>query len=304
MCTQAEGAASVLPQKISFLEGCGVSRPEQLDLGARWSNAKPYRSLAVPVAAKDGGEIFEFDIHEKHHGVNGIVAGMPGSGKTEMVQSWLLSLAVNFPPQDVSFVLIDFKGTGMIAPFRDLPHLAGSISNLDTNINRNLVAIRSEVHRREAILDRYSSFNIKNVNDLNKAYRNGLVPERLPILMIVIDEYAEFKKNYPDFGTEIDSLTSKGRALGMFVVLMTQKPAGVVSANMQPESDAHGSDPGCLYENGDRLSGRKRFDAGDAQRSDQLSQLHRLYTVGYQAAAAGCSAACRAIFTERRQLNV
>lgn len=233
LCTQAEGAASVLPQKISFLEGCGVSRPEQLDLGARWSNAKPYRSLAVPVAAKDGGEIFEFDIHEKHHGVNGIVAGMPGSGKTEMVQSWLLSLAVNFPPQDVSFVLIDFKGTGMIAPFRDLPHLAGSISNLDTNINRNLVAIRSEVHRREAILDRYSSFNIKNVNDLNKAYRNGLVPERLPILMIVIDEYAEFKKNYPDFGTEIDSLTSKGRALGMFVVLMTQKPAGVVSAKSE-----------------------------------------------------------------------
>lgn len=230
---QAQGAAAVLPSKISFLEGYGVSRPEELDIAARWHRARPERSLAVPVAAMGGGDVFEFDIHEKQHGVNGIVAGMPGSGKTEMVQSWLLSLAVNFPPQEVSFVLIDFKGSGMIAPFRNLPHLAGSISNLDTRINRNLIAIRSEIHRREALIDRYSSLSIKNVNDLNRAYRKGLVPEHLPILIIAIDEYAEFRKNYPDFGTEIDSLTSKGRALGMFVVLMTQKPAGVVSAKSE-----------------------------------------------------------------------
>lgn len=228
-----EGAAAALPTNITFLDGYGVSTPDRLDIGSRWRNAKTYKSLAVPIAAMAGGDLFQFDIHEKRHGVNGIVAGMPGSGKTEMVQTWLLSLAVNYSPQDVAFVLIDFKGTGMIAPFRNLPHLAGSISNLDTNIDRNLVAIRSEVHRREALIDKYSNQNVKNVNDLNKAYEKGLVPERLPILLIVIDEYAEFKKNFPDFGAEIDSLTSKGRALGMFVVLMTQKPAGVVSAKSE-----------------------------------------------------------------------
>ena len=99
---------------------------------------------------------------------------MPGSGKTEMVQSWLLSLAVNYSPQDISFVLIDFKGTGMIAPFRSLPHLAGSISNLDTNIDRNLTAIQSEVRRREAIIDKYSNKSIKNINDLNRSFAEGL----------------------------------------------------------------------------------------------------------------------------------
>ena len=228
---QGQGAA--LPNSESFLSGYGVSRPEQLDIATRWKNAKAYKSLAVPIAVTAGGNPFLFDIHEKRHGVNGIVAGMPGSGKTEMVQTWLLSLAINYSPQDVSFVLIDFKGTGMIAPFRSLPHLAGSISNLDTNIDRNLIAIQSEVHRREAIIDKYSNKNIKNVNDLNKAYEKGLVPEKLPILLVVIDEYAEFKKVFPDFGTEIDSLTSKGRALGMFIVLMTQKPAGVVSAKSE-----------------------------------------------------------------------
>lgn len=227
--TDTDSNGGGIPRSITFLEGYGVGMAEELDIGRRWSRARSYQSLSVPIAVGEGGDVFQFDIHEKKHGVNGIVAGMPGSGKTEMVQSWLLSLAVNYPPQDVSFVLIDFKGSGMIAPFRGLPHLAGSISNLDINIDRNLTAIRSEVHRREAILDMYSDRNIKNVNDLNKGYEKGLVPERLPVLLIVIDEYAEFKKVFPDFGAEIDSLTSKGRALGIFVILMTQKPAGVVS---------------------------------------------------------------------------
>ncbi len=231
--TETEQAAASIPTSISFLEGYRVSCPDELSISKRWNQAKTYKTLAVPVAAAAGGDVFEFDIHEKRHGVNGIVAGMPGSGKTEMVQSWLLSLAVNYSPQDVSFVLIDFKGTGMIAPFRNLPHLAGSISNLDTNIDRNLTAIQSEVHRREAIIDKYSSKSIKNVNDLNRNYAQGLVPEKLPILLIVIDEYAEFKKNFPDFGAEVDSLTSKGRALGIFVILMTQKPAGVVSSKSE-----------------------------------------------------------------------
>lgn len=231
--TLTEGAQGSLPLGVSFLDGYGVSTPDQLRIYDRWKNTQPYKSLAVPVAVSAGGSLFEFDIHEKKHGVNGIVAGMPGSGKTEMVQSWLLSLAVNYSPQDVSFVLIDFKGTGMIAPFRNLPHLAGSISNLDKNINRNLVAIQSEVHRREAIIDKYSNQSIKNINDLNRSYAQGFVDEKLPILLVVIDEYAEFKKNYPEFGSEIDSLTSKGRALGIFVILMTQKPAGVVSSKSE-----------------------------------------------------------------------
>lgn len=223
-----------LPSSVSFLEGYGVEEVQGLNIGARWKKAKTYKSLSVPIAAKAGGGTFYFDIHEKRHGVNGIVAGMPGSGKTEMVQTWLLSLAVNYSPEDVNFVLVDFKGSGMIAPFRTLPHLAGTISNLDTSIQRNLIALQNEVHRREALLDRYTHvLNKPEINYLNEAYAQGLVPERLPVLLIAIDEYAEFKKIFPDFGAEIDSLTSKGRGLGIFVILMTQKPAGVVSAKSE-----------------------------------------------------------------------
>lgn len=226
--------AATLPTSVSFFEGLGVQNPQELKIGERWKKARPYKSLRVPIAARAGGGTFYFDIHEKFHGVNGVVAGMPRSGKTEMVQTWLLSMAVHFSPQDVSFILVDFKGTGMIAPFRMLPHLAGTISNLDTSIQRNLIALQNEVHRREALLDRYPHvLNKPEINYLNEAYAQGLVPEKLPVLLIVIDEYAEFKKEFPEFGAEIDSLTSKGGGLGIFVILMTQKPAGVVSSRSE-----------------------------------------------------------------------
>ena len=93
--------------------------------------------MAVPIGVRDTGEPFLFDIHEKHHGPHGLIAGMTGSGKSEMVQSWILSMAVHFPPESVSFVLIDFKGTGLLLPLKNLPHLAGSISDLDSSIGRN-----------------------------------------------------------------------------------------------------------------------------------------------------------------------
>ena len=74
--------------------------------------------MAVPIGVRGDGTPFLFDIHEKRHGPHGLVAGTTGSGKSEMVQSWILSMAVRFPPDVVSFVLIDFKGTGLLLPFQ------------------------------------------------------------------------------------------------------------------------------------------------------------------------------------------
>ena len=240
LVTETSGSAN-LPMVVSFLDGYGVSTPEELKIAQRWEKAKTYKSMAVPIAALSGGTPFAFDINEKKHGVHGLVAGMSGSGKTEMVQTWLLSLAVHFSPEDLNFVLIDFKGTGMIAPFQEIPHLAGSISNLDSreDINRNLKSLKNEIERRERILNEYlaKGKNIDpsdiNINKLNKAYDNGLVPEKLPVLIVAIDEFAEFKMQYPDFGKAIESLLATGRSLGIFIVLMTQNPAGVVSGLME-----------------------------------------------------------------------
>lgn len=228
-----EGVSQELPVSVTFLQGYGVNRAEELDLGARWSNARPEVSMAVPIGVMRGGKPFYFDIHEKKHGTQGVVAGMTGSGKTETVQSWILSMAVHFPPEAVSFVLIDFKGTGLILPFVNLPHLAGTISDMDTNINRNLVALENELGRRERLLNENG---VKNINEYLSLYRQRRVEEPLAVLMIIIDEFAEFKVRYPDYMEKINSIFARGRALGVFIMLLTQKPAGVVGDKMSGNS--------------------------------------------------------------------
>ncbi len=224
-----DSEATLMPNSITFLEGYGVKRPEEINLETNWKSALTYKSMAVPIGVRANGEDFLFDIHEKKYGPHGLVAGMTGSGKSEMVQSWILSMALKFSPQDVSFVLIDFKGTGLILPFLNMPHLAGTISDLDTNINRNLIALENELSRRKALLD---DAGVNNISAYLKIYKEGKVKEPLSFLFIIIDEFAEFKVQFPDFMTVINRVFAIGRTLGVFAILLTQKPAGVVDDKM------------------------------------------------------------------------
>lgn len=228
-------SAQRLPGSVTFLQGYHVQRPEQLNLREYWEDSCNYKSLSVPIGVRANGESFYFDIHEKAHGPHGLVAGMTGSGKSEMVQSWILSMALQFSPQDAAFILIDFKGTGLILPFVDLPHLAGTISDLDTNISRNLIALRSEVQRRKALFDSVSAGGQKvtGIAGYIELYRAGKVTEPLPYLFVVIDEYAEFKTKFPEFTSEINTLFHVGRSLGVYIILMTQNPSGVVSGESE-----------------------------------------------------------------------
>lgn len=218
-----------LPAAISFLQGYHVRRPDEWNLAAQWSKARPEKSMAVPIGVQAGGEPFYFDIHEKKYGPHGLVAGMTGSGKSEMVQSWILSMALAFPPEAVSFVLIDFKGTGLILPFRNLPHLAGTISDLDTSITRNLIALENELTRRKALLD---GAGVSNISAYLRLYREGKVTEPLSYLFLVIDEFAEFKVQFPDFMQVVNRVFAIGRTLGVHIILLTQKPGSVVDDKM------------------------------------------------------------------------
>ena len=223
-------SSEMLPASITWLDGWHVRTPEELDLEDFWANARPEQSMSVPIGIRANGEAFYFDIHEKKHGPHGLVAGMTGSGKSEMVQSWILSMATQFSPQDVSFVLIDFKGTGLILPFMNLPHLAGTISDLDSNITRNLIALESELQRRKALFD---AAGVNNITGYLKLYRAGKVTEPLSYLFVIIDEYAEFKSKFPDFTSEVNSLFRTGRSMGVHIMLLTQNPSGIVSGESE-----------------------------------------------------------------------
>ena len=138
-------------------------------------------------------------------------------------------MALAFPPTAVSFVLIDFKGTGLILPFRSLPHLAGTISDLDTNITRNLIALENELTLRKALLDAAS---VSNISAYLRLYREGNVQEPLSYLFLVIDEFAEFKVQFPEFMQVVNRVFSIGRTLGVHIILLTQKPGSVVDDKM------------------------------------------------------------------------
>lgn len=219
-----------LPTNVSFLEGLGVKQASKLDIAALWGSSEAYKSLAVPIGVRRGNELFYLDAHEKAHGPNGIVAGMVGSGKTEAIQSWILSMAVHFSPQDVNFVLVDFKGTGLLQPFQNLPHVAGTISNLDTNIGRKLKALGMESERRQLLL---ANAEVSNIQAYQKLLKTGTVADPMPFLFVVIDEYAQFKQEFPDYTESVEGLFRLGRAQGIYTILMTQKPAGIVTGQME-----------------------------------------------------------------------
>ena len=228
-----------LPNVVDFLEMYGVGKVEQLNANYRWKMSNPTTSLQVPVGIDAHGMLFKLDIHEKSHGPHGLIAGMTGSGKSEFIITYVLSLAVNYHPNDVSFVLIDYKGGGLAGAFKNedtgvkLPHLAGTITNLDTlEMNRSLVSIQSELRRRQSIFnDARQQLNEGTIDiyKYQKFYKDGLVKEPISHLLVISDEFAELKQQQPDFMENLISAARIGRSLGVHLILATQKPSGVVN---------------------------------------------------------------------------
>lgn len=221
-----QGVASKIPESITFFDMYGVKNPIEYHSEVRWMKNQSHKSLAVPLGVRADNDLVYLNLHEKAHGPHGLVAGTTGSGKSEIIQSYILSLAVNFHPYEVGFLLIDYKGGGMAGLFEDLPHLLGTITNLDgSESQRAMASIKSELARRERIF-RYH--NVNHINSYNKLYKNGEAKEPIPHLFLISDEFAELKKEQPDFMTELVSTARIGRSLGIHLILATQKPNGVV----------------------------------------------------------------------------
>lgn len=228
-----------LPKSLSFLEMYGVGKIEHLNITKRWNDNNPVSSLAVPVGVATDGSLFNLDLHEKFQGPHGLIAGMTGSGKSEFIITYILSLAINFHPDEVSFILIDYKGGGLAGAFDDprngihLPHLMGTITNLDGSaIQRSLVSIQSELTRRQRVFNEAKSLlneGTMNIYDYQKMHRAGKVKEPMPHLFIISDEFAELKSQQPEFMNQLISAARIGRSLGVHLILATQKPSGVVN---------------------------------------------------------------------------
>ena len=226
--------SSRLTANITLFELLNIITPEDLNLIERWKKSNVQKSLAAPLGVDVKGGHIALDLHERAHGPHGLVAGTTGSGKSEIMQSYILSAAVNFHPYEVSFVLIDFKGGGMANQFDNLPHLIGKITDIDSHeINRSLLSIRAEIEKRKRF---FAEFAVNHIDQYIAKFRSGEAITALPHIILIVDEFAELKAEQPEFMKELISTARVGRSLGIHLVLATQKPAGQVNEQIWSNS--------------------------------------------------------------------
>lgn len=265
-----------LPDNYSFLEMYDAGRIEQLNIFERWQRNNSPNTLQAPIGIDSAGMPIVLDIHEKFHGPHGLIAGTTGSGKSEFIKTYILSLAVNYHPDDLTVIIIDYKGGDLAGAFKSnkmkLPHLVGTITNIETEeLRRNLVSIQSELRRRQVLFNQAKNKIDEGNLDIykyQKLYHEGVLDEPIPHLLIVCDEFAELKQQQQEFMNELISVARIGRSLGVHLILATQKPAGIVDNQIRSNSKFGV----CLrvQEKEDSIDVIKRPDAAELKKAGQF----------------------------------
>ncbi|MGJ7440873.1 FtsK/SpoIIIE domain-containing protein [Aquipuribacter sp. MA13-13] len=214
----AERAPSTLPERApldDLLDGSPAATLE------RW--AASGSGLPVPIGMGRAGPVV-LDLVAA--GPHALVAGTTGSGKSELLRAWLLGLALCHPPEHVAMLLVDYKGGATFDELSRLPHVVGLLTDLDSGATtRVLHSLRAEVRRRERLM---AASGARDLDQL-RAWRGV----DLPRLLVVVDEFRVLAEDAPDVLAEFVRLAATGRSLGLHLVLATQRPAGVVSADIR-----------------------------------------------------------------------
>ena len=222
---------SALPGSVRLLDLLGIEPPTAPALAAGWSLGGR-STKAVLGVGYDG----EFAVDLVRDGPHALIAGTTGSGKSELLQTLVATLAVVNRPDEMTFVLVDYKGGSAFAECADLPHTVGLVTDLDTRlVERALVSLGAELRRRETQLAQAGAKDIEDY--LDKRARGGNVLPPLPRLLLVIDEFASMVRELPDFIAGLVNIAQRGRSLGIHLVLATQRPGGAVTPDIRANTN-------------------------------------------------------------------
>ena len=225
-----EGDDAGLPDACRLLDILGAEPPAAEAIAARWQ-ASGRSTYAVIGACYDG----PFGIDLRRDGPHALIAGTTGAGKSELLQTLIASLALVNRPDEMTFVLVDYKGGSAFKDCVHLPHVTGMVTDLDAHLTqRALTSLSAELTRREKIL---AAAGAKDIEDYTE--RAGHQPRHppLPRLVIVIDEFASLARDLPDFVAGLVGVAQRGRSLGLHLILATQRPSGVVSADIRANTN-------------------------------------------------------------------
>ncbi|MEU6349790.1 FtsK/SpoIIIE domain-containing protein [Streptomyces sp. NPDC047072] len=222
---------NALPGSVRLLDVLGIEPPTPDAVVAGWSLGGR-STRAVLGTGYDG----DFAVDLVQDGPHALIAGTTGSGKSELLQTLVATLAVVNRPDEMTFVLVDYKGGSAFAECAELPHTVGLVTDLDTQeVERALISLGAELRRRETQL---AAAGAKDVVDyLDKRARGGNVLPPLPRLVLVIDEFASMVRELPDFITGLVNIAQRGRSLGIHLVLATQRPGGAVTPDIRANTN-------------------------------------------------------------------
>ena len=211
-----------VPTATRLLDLLALDPDDPARIRRRWSRPDDPGPVDLDVIVGAGSD-GEYRIDLRRDGPHALVAGTTGSGKSEFLQSWVASLATQLSPEEISFVLVDYKGGAAFAECARLPHTVGLLTDLDPDqAERALTSLDAELTRRERIL---AASGAKDIDD-----HRG---EPLPRLMIIIDEFRMLAEEQPDALAHLMKIAAVGRSLGVHLVLATQRPGGIVSADIK-----------------------------------------------------------------------
>lgn len=213
--------------ELGLAELLDLGDPYEFDPADTWIPRPNRDRLRVRFGVAPDGTPIELDLKESAQdgmGPHGLLIGATGSGKSELLRTLVLGLAVTHSSNSLNFVLIDFKGGATFSSLDRLPHTSAVITNLADElplVDRMTDALNGEMLRRQELLR--ASGHYASLRDYERARQAGAPLEEVPSLLVVCDEFSELLSAKPDFIDMFVQIGRLGRSLGVHLLLASQR---------------------------------------------------------------------------------